>query len=96
MGKKRTYRTKEYKFKVALEAIREQKQVSQIAAEYGVSATQVNTWKRQLLEQGPQVFSRKSDNKEQALIEEHQELYRKVGEQAVQIDWLKKTLGIDQ
>jgi putative transposase len=96
MGNKRIYRTKEYKFKVALEAIREQKQVSQIAAEYGVSATQVNTWKRQLLEQGPQVFSRKTDNKEQALIDEQQELYRKVGEQAVQIDWLKKTLGIDQ
>jgi putative transposase len=96
MGNKRTYRTKELKFKVALEAVREQKQVSQIAAEYGVSATQVNTWKRQLLEQGPQVFSRKSDNKEQSLIEEQQELYRKVGEQAVQIDWLKKTLGIDQ
>jgi transposase-like protein len=43
MGNKRTYRTKELKFKVALEAVREQKQVSQIATEYGVSATQVNT-----------------------------------------------------
>lgn len=96
MGNKRTYRTKEYKFRVAIEAIREQKQVSQIADEFGVSASQVNTWKRQLLEQGPQVFSRRADNKEQALIEEQQELYRKVGEQAVQIDWLKKTLGIDQ
>ncbi|NLA97905.1 MAG: transposase, partial [Spirochaetales bacterium] len=82
--------TKEYKFRVAIEAIREQKQVSQIADEFGVSASQVNTWKRQLLEQGPQVFSRKSENKEQALIEEQQELYRKVREQAVQIDWLKK------
>ena len=36
MGNKRTYRTKELKFKVALEAVREQKQVSQIATEYGV------------------------------------------------------------
>jgi transposase-like protein len=45
MGNERTYRTKEYKSKVALEAIRGQKQVSQIVDEYGVSASQVNTWK---------------------------------------------------
>jgi hypothetical protein len=56
----------------------------------------VNTWKRQLLGQGPQVFSRRTDNRGQARIDERQELYRKVGEQAVQIDWLRKTLGIDQ
>ncbi|MEJ2053097.1 MAG: hypothetical protein P8X42_04170 [Calditrichaceae bacterium] len=34
MKRKRTYRTKEIKFKVALEAIREQKQISEIAEEY--------------------------------------------------------------
>ena len=39
------------KHKVALEAIKNQQSISQIASEYGVNPTQVSQWKKQVLEQ---------------------------------------------
>lgn len=45
MKEKRMYRTKEMKFKIALEAIKGQKQVSEIAEEYQVHPNQVTQWK---------------------------------------------------
>ncbi|MEJ2665035.1 MAG: helix-turn-helix domain containing protein, partial [Spirochaetia bacterium] len=57
MKRKRTYRTKEIKFKVALEAIRERKQISEIAEEYNVHPNQVTQWKKELIEKGADVFA---------------------------------------
>lgn len=47
----------EFKKKVVLGAIRQQKTVNQITAEYGVHATQVNLWKKHL-DAGRGVFRR--------------------------------------
>ncbi len=41
--------TKEFKAKVALEAVKSQKTVNKIASEFGVHVSQINEWKRQLL-----------------------------------------------
>ena len=92
--KKRTYRTKEIKFKVALEAIKGQKQISEIAEEYQVHPNQVSQWKKELLEHGAQVFDNKPNNDNEELMKEKDSLYKKVGEQSIRIDWLKKKLGI--
>ena len=56
MGEKRVRRSKELKFKVALEAIRGEKQLAQIAEEYHVHPQQVTQWKKELMEKGPELL----------------------------------------
>ena len=53
----RKRRTKDLKFKVALEALKEDRQVSEIAEEFGVHPQQVRDWKQKLLQKGEEVFS---------------------------------------
>jgi transposase-like protein len=95
MKKKRTYRTKEFKFKVALAAIKGNKQIAEIAEEFKVHPNQVTLWKKELLEKGAEIFA-KDDKKEKDDIKTERDfLYQKVGEQTIRIDWLKKNLGIE-
>ena len=75
----RTRRSKDLKFKVAIEAIQGDRQVAEIASEYGVHPQQVRDWKRQLLEQGADVFSGKQDAERKQLSKERDLLYQKVG-----------------
>lgn len=96
MAKKRTRRTKELKFKIALEAVKGQKQINEIAKEYDVHPQQVTQWKKDLLEKGADVFSSKAEQKTQNDEKEKDKLYQAIGYQQVQIDWLKKKLGISQ
>jgi len=50
MAKTRQRRSAQFKFQVALEALKEQKTLSQLASEYDVHPTQITQWKKQLLE----------------------------------------------
>jgi transposase len=96
MSEKRTRRTKEFKFKVALEAIKGEMQVAEIAAKYSVHPNQVTEWKRLLLEKGAEVFSSSGEKDERGQQEISERLFKTIGHQAVQIDWLKKKLGISE
>ena len=86
-------RSKELKFKVALEAIKGDKQLSQIAAEYNVHPNQIVQWKKQLLEKGASVFDSKENNQSSA-DKENEQLFKTVGKQQIMIEFLKKNLGI--
>ena len=96
MARQRTNWNKATKFKVALEAYKGDRSVAEIAEDFGVHPTQVHRWKKELMEHGPDVFAGKRENDDQAVEAERDELYRKVGHQQVQIDFLKKKLGVDQ
>lgn len=80
----------DFKKKIALEAIREQKTTSQIAKEFQVHPVQVSEWKRQLLDCCGSVFeeSRHQESRE----EEIAALERKIGRLCVENDFLKKKL----
>jgi len=58
MSKKRTQYSSEFKAKVALAAIRGDETIPQLAAWYEIHLTQINSWKRQLIEQAAELFSR--------------------------------------
>ena len=79
-----------FKAKVALEAVRGEKTLSQIASEYGVHANQIGQWKKRLLEELPGLFSdrRRREGKEDEA--QADELYRQIGQLKVELDWLKK------
>jgi transposase-like protein len=94
MGEKRVQRSKELKFKVALEAIRGEKQLAQIAEEYHVHPQQVTQWKKDLLEKGPELFATRVERDEKRLELEREELYKTIGHQQVVISWFKKKLGV--
>ena len=57
---------KNFKAKVALEAIREEKTLSELSEQYGVNPNVISRWKKEVLEQLPEIFSRKMEqvNKE--------------------------------
>ncbi len=90
---KRKQHSKEFKAKVALEALKGQKTVNEIAAEYAVHPSQINTWKKRALEALPEVFSRGQDHEAVQREAEKDRLYRQIGKLQVEVDWLKKKTG---
>ena len=79
-----------FKAEVAIEAIKNQRTVAQIASEYGVHPNQVSQWKKQVLDQLPDLFTNqrsKSTTDSDQLVDE---LYRQIGQLKVELDWLQK------
>ena len=79
------------KVKVALEALKGEKTVAEITRKYGIHATQINLWKKAVLDILPEAFSSKRKRHEedqQALVDE---LYKQIGQLKVENDFLKKT-----
>ena len=79
-----------FKARVALEAIRGEKTIAQIAAEYGVHPNQICQWRQKLLDELPQLFSDRRKSAEKDGEELQAELYRQIGQLKVELDWLKK------
>jgi len=90
MGKIRKSYSSAFKAKVALESIKKEKTISQLSSEYGVHANQINQWRRRLLEELPEIFSKKRQKKEKDTEDLQDELYRQIGLLKVELDWLKK------
>jgi transposase-like protein len=89
LSKKRRTFSAETKFNIVLEAIKGQRQISEIAAEFDVHPNQITNWKQQFLENGSSVFQKKPDTRIQDLEEKESQLYKTIGEQKVEIDYLK-------
>jgi transposase-like protein len=83
------------KAKVALEAIRGVKTINQIAQEHKVHPTQVNVWKKELLENAADLFEGKRGPKPIDAQSDPDRLYAKIGQLNMELDWLKKKSGID-
>jgi transposase-like protein len=81
----------EFKAKVAIEALKEQKTVAELALQYDIHPTQIQTWKKHFIENSSLVFSEKhTDDKENEAKESR--LYEQIGKLQVQNEWLKKKL----
>lgn len=90
MGVSRRRHSSEFKAKVALEAAKGQKTLSELATEFGVHPVQIAQWKRQLLDGLPAVFegpSSRHASEHTALIDQ---LYQEIGQLKVELDWLQK------
>lgn len=90
---KRKSFTSEFKAKVAIEALKGQQTINEIAAQFGVHPTQVTTWKKQLLEGSSDVFGRGRRQQAQDFESERERLYSQIGRLQVEVDWLKKKTG---
>ena len=94
--KKRKNFSGEFKAKVALEAIRGIKTVNEIGQEFGVHPTQVGMWKKELQEQASNLFETKRGPKSADPSASPERLYSEIGRLKMELDWLKKKLGISQ
>jgi transposase-like protein len=90
MTKKRRQYPARFKFKVAMEAHKETKTISQIASEYEVHPTLVGNWKRQLSEEGEEVFKKNGKREERERARQEAELYEQIGRLKMELEWLKK------
>ncbi len=94
MGKIRKQFGKEYKAKVALEAMKGLKTIAELSSEYGVHVNQISKWKRQLRKELPGIFSRNPNPESQQQEELIDRLYRQIGQLQVENDWFKKKLPL--
>ena len=94
MGSKRKSFSKEFKAKVALEAIRGITTTAEIASRYKVHANQIAKWKKQALENMAALFA---DGRSKTIKGDDNELkdrlYQQIGQLQFELDWLKKKVG---
>ena len=93
MGQRRKH-TPAFKAKVALEAVRGEQTISQLASRFEVHPNQIHTWKRALIEQASAIFDRgegiKANKSDEALVSQ---LYEQIGRLKVERDFLETGLG---
>ena len=92
MSVKRRRHSPGFKFRVALEAAKEQKTISQLSSELSLHPTQISDWKKQLLEKGETIFQpeRSSNGKHNIQAVQESELYEQIGRLKMELEWIKK------
>lgn len=84
--------TPEQKASVVVAALKEQQTINQISAAYEVHPTQIGLWKKQALRGLKEVFSDKRKKENQTHDQLIAELYKQIGQQKMEFEWLKKKL----
>jgi transposase-like protein len=79
-----------FKAKVAIEALREDRTLAELASEYEIHASQITNWKKELQERGSEIFGTNASKEIKAAQSKEAELYRQIGQLKVEVDWLKK------
>jgi putative transposase len=83
-----------FKSQVALEAIRNQRTIAEIASECGIHPSQVNKWKKHVLDELPSIFSNSHERGRRDNEKLQAELYQQIGQLKVELDWVKKKAGM--
>lgn len=96
---KRKTHSAEFKARIAMEALRGVKTISEIASESGVHPVQVSQWKKELAESASLLFEKESaiKRRDEEELRQRAKLERKIGQLTVEVDWLReksKQLGL--
>ena len=89
MGRNKKY-TPQFKAKVAFEAAKGDKTISQIASEYGIHPQQVRAWKKEFLKNMHVVFEKEDQAKE--IKKALEKAYKRIGQLEVEKDFLSGIL----
>ena len=90
MKKQRRKHTAEFKARVAIEAIRGVKTISEIAADFEIHPVMVGNWKKEMIGHLPELFANKNAKNEQSIEKETAQLHRKVGQLTMEVEFLEK------
>jgi transposase-like protein len=93
MTKRREY-TPEYKAKLVIEVLKEERTMSEIASREGINLKQLSNWKTEFIENAGRAFSRSRDEKEAArevaeMKVKERDYQAKVGQLTLEVDFLK-------
>jgi transposase len=91
-GKRKRYAA-EYKAKVALEALKGEETLAQLASRYGVHPNLITQWKRTAAEGMTEVFTKKFNGSENDHANTVKVLHEKIGQLTVERDFLAKAFG---
>lgn len=94
---KRKHFSASQKAQIALEILKEEKTVNQIASEFGIHPNVLYRWKKQALENLPKLFEDETKSERQVEHERQiNELYSEIGRLTTQLNWLKKKSGYSE
>ncbi|ANO51719.1 transposase [Woeseia oceani] len=93
MRRPRRNHTAKFKSKVALEALKGEQTLAQLAQRFDVHPNQITQWKKPLLASAEDVFASAVDRGKELSEEELNALHAKIGQQALEIDFLSGALG---
>lgn len=85
----------DFKTKIVLEILREEKTLAQLSGEYGVHTSQLKQWKKIVLEGLPTLFTdeqRAIERMKKEHTKQSEELYAEIGRLTTQLAWLKKKM----
>jgi transposase-like protein len=83
-----------FKARVALEAIRGERTLNQLASQFHVHPVQIGHWRKTALEQMAELFADGRKSKRSGDDVERDALYEEIGRLKVELDWLKKKVGL--
>ena len=84
--------TADFKAKVALQALKGDCSIAELASKFEVKPTQIRQWKKAMLEGLPEIFSDKRKKKAVSDEDEKTKLFEQIGRLKVENDWLKKKI----
>ena len=90
-GERRAHSDK-FKAKVAIEAIKGIKTLSELATEYKIHPNQISAWKKQLQMNAEELFTRGKKSKSKTEAELTAPLYEEIGRLKMDVKWLEKKL----
>ena len=90
-GKRRSHSDK-FKAKIAIEAIKGIKTLSELATQYKIHPNQISAWKKQLLLNAEELFAHGKKKKSKTVEELTAPLYEEIGRLKMDIKWLEKKL----
>ena len=84
--------TPEFKAKLVLEALREEKMITQIASENGINPNLLSKWKTEAITGLPAIFRKETtaEKLKAAYERKIEDLYIQIGRLSTDLDWLKK------
>ncbi len=94
MGKTPRKHSPSFKAKVVLDLLKEVETIPQICTKYQIHPSQARRWKEEAITGLTMTFTAKPSRDQ---LEQQQlvaELYQRIGELNVQLDWLKKKTGL--
>jgi transposase len=92
MRRKRRNHGSAFKAKVALEAFKGERTLAELAEQFEIHPNQITTWRRQLLESAEECFEKGRAGQSTEDVEV-KELHAKIGQLAMENDFLSKALG---
>jgi transposase-like protein len=83
-----------FKARVAVEAIRGEKTLSQLGSQFKVHPIQIAKWRKSALDLMPELFVDGRTRKKPGRDTDSDALYQEIGRLKVELDWLKKKVGM--